>query len=86
MREIKVLYFAMLKDAIGRAQEQVALPPNVSTVADLMDFLSAKGEPYTSALANRKRVRAAVDQVMASPEASLATAQEVALFPPVTGG
>lgn len=86
MRDIQVLYFAMLKDAIGQAKETVTIPESVKTVADLMDFLTQRGEPYVSALANRKRVRAAVNQVMASPETALENAQEVALFPPVTGG
>ncbi len=83
---VKVLYFAMLRDAIGKAEETMELPEDVKTVEQFMDFLVAKGEPYASALANRKRVRAAINQTMALADTSVVGATEIALFPPVTGG
>ncbi len=83
---VKVLYFAMLRDAIGKAEETMELPEDVKTVEQFMDFLVAKGEPYASALANRKRVRAAINQTMALTDTSVVGATEIALFPPVTGG
>lgn len=81
-----ILYFAMLKDAVGRDRETVELPDTVVTVSDLLDFLAARGEPFASALANRKRVRCALDQEMAFPASDIRKASEIALFPPVTGG
>jgi len=83
---LKLLYFAGIRDAIGRDEEIVDPPPEVTTVAALVEWLVARGEVYRTAFADRARLRAAVDQSFAKPEASIAGAHEIALFPPVTGG
>jgi molybdopterin synthase sulfur carrier subunit len=82
---IKVLYFAGLREAIGSGGESVAPPAEVATVAALRDWLAARGEGR-EALRSAKNLRAAVNQKMAGLEAVIADGDEVAFFPPVTGG
>jgi len=83
---IRLLYFAWVRERIGRAEEEVALPPEVRTVADLCDWLAARSEGHAMALADRDRLRLAVNQDYADWSAPLAAGDEVAIFPPVTGG
>ena len=82
---VTVLYFARLREALGRNSEQVRLPPR-QTVASLRAYLRSRGGPWAAELAADKPVRAAVNQDMAQPDTVLADADEVAFFPPVTGG
>ena len=84
--KIKVLYFALLRDAMGLSEERVEVPESVNTVGALREWLMARGEPSQSALANAKRVRAALNQDMADMSAKIEAGDEVAFFPPVTGG
>jgi sulfur-carrier protein len=74
---LQILYFGQLRAQLGRAAEQVALPPAVTTVAELIAWLK---------LPDPSRIRAAIDQQFAGPTALIAGAREIALFPPVTGG
>jgi len=83
---ITILYFAALRERVGLAREQCALPPDVTTVATLKNWMAARGAPWSDAFADMPRVRAAVDQAMARAETSLRDGAEVAFFPPVTGG
>jgi molybdopterin synthase sulfur carrier subunit len=83
--QLKILYLARLRDAFGRGSEQLELPP-ASTVASLVDVLRARGEPWSRELASGRAVRFAVNQQMAAGAAALSDGDEVALFPPVTGG
>jgi molybdopterin synthase sulfur carrier subunit len=84
--KVTVLYFARLREAVQRDREVVEVPRDVATVAQLRDWLVARGEPWSSAFAEIKRIRAAVDQAMASEKSPLREGAEVAFFPPVTGG
>jgi molybdopterin synthase sulfur carrier subunit len=84
--KLRVLYFAALRERVGRAEESVEVPPDVRVVAELQRWLAARGEPFASAFAETRRVRAAVDQAMAADGAALHENAEVAFFPPVTGG
>jgi molybdopterin synthase sulfur carrier subunit len=84
--KFRVLYFAALRERVGRAEEQVEVPDDVRVVGDLQRWLAARGEPWASAFAETRRVRAAVDQAMARDDATLHDDAEVAFFPPVTGG
>lgn len=81
-----LLFFGSLRDAMGRDGERVDPPASVATVADLVDWLAARGGREAAALADRGRLRCAVDQRMAAFDATLGPVREVALFPPVTGG
>lgn len=83
---MRVLYFARLRQLAGRASEEVSLPVDVTTVAALIDYLSARDEAAAAAFADRRTLKVAVNQKHAGLDASLAGATEVAFFPPVTGG
>ena len=83
---IKVLYFAGLREALGKADEELELPQGVADVAGLRAWLRRRGEPWQSALAEGGPVRAAVNQEMAVASAAVRDGDEVAFFPPVTGG
>jgi molybdopterin synthase sulfur carrier subunit len=83
---VTLLYFAWVRQKIGRSEETVALPEGVRTVADLAAWLGARGEGYAQAFADPKRLRAAVNQDHAAFGTALGPDDEVAFFPPVTGG
>lgn len=83
---MRLLYFAWVRERIGLPGETVTLPDAVATVADLVAWLKGRGEEYADAFADEAVVRAAVDRVHAKPGTSIAGAQEIAFFPPMTGG
>ncbi len=83
---MKVLYFAWLKTKIGAAEEEVSPPPEVDTVAALLDWLAARGGGHAEALADRESLGVAVNQEYAQDQDPVGPNDEVALFPPVTGG
>ncbi|RIX49541.1 MAG: molybdopterin converting factor subunit 1 [Rhodocyclales bacterium GT-UBC] len=80
---VKVLYFASLKEALGMGSESVDLPPGVATVGALRDWLVSQGRDK---LASAKNLRCAVNQDMAGLDAAVREGDEIAFFPPVTGG
>jgi len=82
---IKLLYFASLREALGVANEALALPVGIATVGALRAHLAARGGAW-EVFATSKSLRAAVNQAMVGPESALAAGDEVAFFPPVTGG
>jgi len=84
--KVKVLYFASLREQLGTPAEEIELPAGVGTVAALRSHLRGRGGAWELALADGKLVRTAVNQDMAPPTATLNTGDEVAFFPPVTGG
>jgi molybdopterin synthase sulfur carrier subunit len=84
--KVTVLYFARLREALGRDRETLDLPADVATVGALRAWLVARGAPHAEAFTEIKRIRAAVAQQMAGDDAPLAEGAEVAFFPPVTGG
>jgi sulfur-carrier protein len=83
---LKLLYFAWVRERVGKSEETVELPAGVATVADLMNWLAARGEEYAFAFENPKIIRAAINHAHVKPGASLAGATEIAFFPPMTGG
>jgi molybdopterin synthase sulfur carrier subunit len=83
---VKILYFAWVREKIGKADEIVDPPAAVTTVADLVAWLQGRGPEYAEAFARPGVVRAAVDRTHVQPAASIAGAREIAFFPPVTGG
>ena len=83
---MKILYFARLRQIIGRGSDDIEVPDSVKTVSELMDFLSARDDGLAAAFADRRTIKAAVNQSHVAIDAPLAGAREVAFFPPVTGG
>jgi molybdopterin synthase sulfur carrier subunit len=83
---MKALYFAWVRERIGAAEEELAPPPAVRTIGDLIAWLSQRGEGYAYAFENPGLIRAAVDRVHTRHEAEFAGAREIAFFPPMTGG
>jgi len=83
---VKLLYFAWVRERVGRAEEVVDLPAGIATVADLMTWLAGRGEEYAFAFENPKFIRAAIDRTHVKANALVAGAKEVAFFPPMTGG
>lgn len=83
---MKILYFAWLRERIGHGEEDIQPPDGVATIAELMEWLSKRGEEYAYAFDNPKVVRAAIDQVHVKPSSAIAGAREIAFFPPMTGG
>jgi sulfur-carrier protein len=83
---MKALYFAWVRERVGRAEEELDLPPTVATVGQLVAWLSGRGEGYALAFAKPAAVRAALDRVHARSDASIVGVKEVAFFPPMTGG
>ncbi len=83
---VRLLYFAWLRERIGVSEEQVAPPAGTATVGDLVLWLRSRGPGYVAALADTARVRCAVNQVFASPATAVADGDEIAFFPPITGG
>ncbi len=80
---VKVLYFASLKEALGMGSETVELPAGVTTVGGLRDWLASQGREQ---LVSARNLRCAVNQDMANADAALRDGDEIAFFPPVTGG
>ena len=83
---MKVLYFAKLREDLGCAEEDLVLPQGVDTVAALRSHLVARGGAWQEALAGRGAVRVAVNQELAQAGSPIKAGDEVAFFPPVTGG
>ena len=83
---MKVLYFAWLRTRIGHAEDQIDLPGDVTDVRGLIDHLRARGPGYAQALTDLATVRVAVNHEYVGLDHKLKPGDEVALFPPVTGG
>jgi molybdopterin synthase sulfur carrier subunit len=83
---MKLLYFAWVRERIGKAEEAVEPPASVVTVADLIAWLTGRGEEYAYAFDKPKVIRAAIDRRHVKPETAIAGAREIAFFPPMTGG
>lgn len=80
---VKILYFAGLKEKLGMSGESVELPAGVATIGSLRDWLVGQGR---EALGTAKNLRCAVNQDMAKLDAAIQDGDEIAFFPPVTGG
>jgi sulfur-carrier protein len=83
---MKLLYFAWLRQKIGKAEEQLDPPSDIATVAQLINWLKTRGPNYVDALTNTKLVRVAVNREYVTYDHRLKPGDEVGLFPPVTGG
>ena len=85
-RKIRLRYFAWVRERIGKTEEEIALPADIATVAELMAWLADQGEQYAYAFENPKVIRAAIDRNHVRGEAPIEGAGEIAFFPPMTGG
>jgi molybdopterin synthase sulfur carrier subunit len=83
---LKLVYFAWVRERIGKPEEEIDPPANVRTVAELVAWLSGRGEEYAYAFENAKVIRAAIDRNHVRPDTQIAGAREIAFFPPMTGG
>jgi molybdopterin synthase sulfur carrier subunit len=83
---MKLVYFAWVRERIGKAEEEVAVPETIATIAELAAWLAGRGEEYAHAFENPGVVRAAIDRRHVKPGASIEGAREIAFFPPMTGG
>jgi len=84
--KVRILYFASLREKVGRQAEEVELPSGVATVAALRSHLRDRGGVYQDAFSENALLRAAVNQDMVQSAAAIKAGDEVAFFPPVTGG
>lgn len=80
---VHILYFASLKEALGKGRETIELPSGIASAGALRDWLVADGR---TALATARNLRLAVNQEMAGQDAPVRDGDEIAFFPPVTGG
>lgn len=83
---ISILYFASLREQVGQASEQIEHQVNLKTVADVREYLCARGEPWSKVLASQTLVMMSVNQAMANANTQINDRDEIAFFPPVTGG
>ncbi len=83
---MKIVYFASVRERVGRTDEMLTPPPEVASVADLIGWLRERGEGYEAAFAGGGTIRAAIDHAHVKHDASIAGAREIAFFPPMTGG
>ncbi|WP_099866283.1 molybdopterin converting factor subunit 1 [Pararhizobium haloflavum] len=82
----KLVYFAWVRERIGRSDEEIEVPDGVVTVGELLNHLKARGEEYEAALQYPEAIRVAIDHEHVGHGEPLGTPREIALFPPMTGG
>jgi molybdopterin converting factor subunit 1 len=83
---VRILYFAWVRQKVGIAEEALSPPAEVRDVAGLIHWLSTRSVGHAEAFAQPKQIRAAVNQEFAQPDSLVAANDEIAFFPPVTGG
>jgi sulfur-carrier protein len=83
---MRLLYFAWVKEKVGKGAEDVALPPDIATIGELIAWLKTRGPEFANAFARDEVICAAIDQSHARHDARIGNAREIAFFPPVTGG
>ena len=82
----KLVYFAWVRERIGKGEEEIELPASITTGADLLRHLKTLGEEYAHALEHEKVIRIAINQEHVEHDELITGAREIALFPPMTGG
>ncbi len=83
---VKLLYFAWVRERIGKPEEEIEPPPGIVTVGELIAWLTRRGEEYAHAFENPQVIRAAIDRSHVRADTAIAGAREIAFFPPMTGG
>ena len=85
-RHIKLLYFAWLRERIGHGEENLEIPASIADVSGLIAWLRQRSPGHDAAFATTASIRCAINQDFATPETTIADGDEIAFFPPVTGG
>ena len=83
---MKAVYFAWVRERIGKTEEEIAPPAGLATVGDLIGWMKSRGDNYAHAFENEVSIRAALDRRHVKHDAHFAGAREIAFFPPMTGG
>ncbi|WP_338061704.1 molybdopterin converting factor subunit 1 [Sphingorhabdus pulchriflava] len=83
---MKLVYFARVREALGRDSEDIDFPANVRSVSEALDWLATQSPNHAEAFADRSKLRFALNQRMVKADAAISGASEFAIFPPVTGG
>jgi sulfur-carrier protein len=83
---MRALYFAWVRERIGKAEEELTPPAEVATIDDMIAWLKTRGEEYAYAFENGRSIRAAIDRTHVKHDAPISGAHEIAFFPPMTGG
>ncbi|WP_199699559.1 molybdopterin converting factor subunit 1 [Notoacmeibacter ruber] len=83
---VKLVYFAWVRERLGKSSEEIELPAETKTVSDLLSHLAGRGEAYAELMEHRNAIRVAIDQEHADHDEPIGQASEIALFPPMTGG
>ncbi|WP_262691009.1 molybdopterin converting factor subunit 1 [Kordiimonas aestuarii] len=83
---LQLLYFSWVRERTGTSEEQITLPDGIATVSTLVGHLRAKNDRYAAAFEDMKQIRIAVNQRYVDPDAAIKDGDEIAFFPPVTGG
>jgi len=85
-RSLDIVYFSWVRERLGMDQEQVTLGDGIETISDVLAMLVARGDVYADIFADIAKLRFALDQDYGVPSSPIGSAQELAIFPPVTGG
>ena len=83
---MKLVYFSWVREKIGTPDEELNPPNHINTVSELINWLTSRGEGYASAFADLSSIRIAINQEYAKQDAAIRATDEIAFFPPVTGG
>ena len=83
---MKLVYFSWVREKIGTPDEELNPPNHINTVSELINWLTSRGEGYASAFADLSSIRIAITQEYAKQDAAIRATDEIAFFPPVTGG
>jgi len=83
---VRLVYFAWVRERVGKPDETVDLPASIVSIADLIAWLSSRGEEYAYAFENGPLIRTAIDKAHVKHDAAIVGAREIAFFPPMTGG
>ena len=83
---VKLVYFAWVRERIGKPEEEIDLPDDVKTVRDLLSYLKMQGDEYEAALQYPEVIRVALDQEHVEHNEKIGSAREIGIFPPMTGG
>ena len=86
MRDVRIIYFAWVRERIGLGEETMSLPDTVVTAGDVIAYLKGRGDNYAAALEHEAVIRVAVNQEHVDHDEPIGAAREIALFPPMTGG